>query len=494
MGQTVRHALAYWCTKLRTLAVALALVCACAVVALAAVNGPGPPAFVYETTFNGTAAGPLGSDPAHFNTTVWGAPAPPAGSLLAQSSTYNGALINMLTAGNQFAGTQLWTCNATLFTFCTGASAVGSTVGNATQVFEFAIVQSWPFYVDSGAASNVNNGNFTAETTSDDGSWLVVGPTALTYAQPANFRGVTGLTAGTAVVDNSADQAPTSKTGTFHVNRQAGCGDNLYWITMEYDEAEGGDAQLEYSWQPPGAGALGQVTQAVVFGQVRYLGTGTSGESVTVTDPNGGQHTLTTDANGCYGYNYNPFSGTQPVTITATETVNGSGTASSTVSLPIGGAIRQDFDFPPPNVQLFKRITRISTLGPTPGPATTPNIITPTPDPGSLTGVLGTVNYKPYPKDILTFSIYFRNIGGFPAQGTGGIGPTFTDVLAAPQAYVAASQTFTCCASPVVTIGAAFTQAGQTLKWAMAAPLPTPNPAGTAAPIQGNMSYQVTIP
>ena len=263
---------------------------------------------------------------------------------------------------------------------------------------------------------------------------------------------------------------------------------------MEYDEAEGGDAQLEYSWQPPGAGALGQMTQAVVYGQVRYLGAGTSGESVTVTDPNGGQHTLTTDASGCYGYNYNPFSGTQPVTITATETVNGSGTASATVSLPIGGAIRQDFDFPPPNVQLFKRITRISTLGPTPGPATTPNIITPTPDPGNLTGVLGTVNYKPYPKDILTFSIYFRNIGGFPAQGTGGTGPTFTDVLAAPQAYVAASQTFTCCASPVVTIGAAFTQAGQTLKWAMAAPLPTPIPAGTAAPIQGNMSYQVTIP
>src|SRR5262249_40951259 len=156
-----------------------------------------------------------------------------------------------------------------------------------------------------------------------------------------------------------------------------------------------------------------------------------------------------------------------------------------------------DFDFPnvtAPNVQLFKRITRVSTLGPTPGPTTTPRIVTPTPDPGSLAGVNGTVNYSPYPGDILTFSIYFRNIGGSAARGAGGTGPTFTDVLAAPQAYVAASQTFTCCASPVVTIGDTFTQVGQTLKWAMNAPLPTPNPSGTAAPIQGNMSYQVTIP
>jgi hypothetical protein len=282
--------------------------------------------------------------------------------------------------------------------------------------------------------------------------------------------------------------------GTFRIAVQAACANNLYWLTMEYDEAEGGDAQIEYSWQPPGAGALGRVTQAVVYGQVRYLGAGTAGETVVVTDPNGGNHTLTTDTHGCYGYNYNPFSGTQPVTITATETVNGSGSASATVNLPVGGAIHQDFDFPPPNVQLFKRITKISTLGPTPGPTTTPDIITPTPDPGSLAGVLGTVNYKPYPKDILTYSVFFRNIGGFAAQGPAGTGPTFTDVLAAPQAYVASSETFTCCASPVVSIGATFTQVGQTLKWAMSAPLPTPNPSGTAAPIQGNMSYQVTIP
>ena len=252
--------------RLRILGIALALVCVCAAIASAAVNGPGPPAYVYETTFNGVVAGPTAPDPAHFNTTVWGSAAPPAGSLLASSSTWSGTLINMLTAGNQFAGTQLWTCNATLFTFCTGTTAVGSTVGGPTQVFEFVIVQSWPFYVDSGASSNINNGNFTGETTSDDGSWLVVGPAAFTYAQPANFQGVTGLTAGTAMVDNSADQAPTSKTGTFHVNRLAVCASNLYWLTMEYDEAEGGDAQIEYSWQPPGAGALGQVTQSVVFG------------------------------------------------------------------------------------------------------------------------------------------------------------------------------------------------------------------------------------
>jgi hypothetical protein len=277
----------------RTIALAFgAAIVLCALTASAAVNGPGPPVSVYETTFNGTTTGPTGSDPAHFNTTVWGSAAPPAASLLANTSTYNGALINQLTAGNQFAGTQLWTCTAALFTYCTGTQAVASTVGNNTQVFEFAIVQSWPFYVDSGASSNVNPGAFTAETTSDDGSWLVLGPTALSYAQPANFRGVTGLTAGTAMVENSADQAPTSKTGTFTVARQAGCGDNLYWLTMEYDEAEGGDAQIEYSWQPPGAGALGRVTQGVVFGQVRYTGTGTAGESVQVTDPNGGTQRL----------------------------------------------------------------------------------------------------------------------------------------------------------------------------------------------------------
>ncbi|MBV8365584.1 MAG: hypothetical protein JO194_03710 [Candidatus Eremiobacteraeota bacterium] len=472
------------------------LLLAAAVAASAAVNGPGPVAYVYETTFNGVATGPTGPDPANFNTQVWGSATPPAGSLLGSSSTFNGTLINMLTAGNQFAGTQLWTCNATLFTYCVGTQAVGSTVGNASQVFEFIIVQSWPFYVDSAGASNVTNGNFTGETTSDDGSWMVLGPAAFTYAQPANFQGATGLTAGTAMVDNSANQAPTSKTGTFKVAVQAACANNLYWLTMQYDEAEGGDAQLEYSWQPPGAGALGTVTQAAVYGQVRYLGTGTSGESVQVTDPNGGTHTVTTDSHGCYGYNYAPYSGTQPVTITATETVHGSGSIASTVSVPIGGAIRQDFDFPPPKVELTKRITQVKTYGPTPGPATTPRVITPTPDPGSLAGVNGTVNYQPgfYPKDVVTYTVYFRNIGGYPAQGPGGVGPTFSDILANPLVYVASSQTFTCCASPVVTIGAAFTQAGQTLSWAMAAPLPTPNPAGTAGPIQGNTSYQVTVP
>lgn len=149
----------------------------------------------------------------------------------------------------------------------------------------------------------------------------------------------------------------------------------------------------------------------------------------------------------------------------------------------------------PPNVELTKRITRVSTFGPTPGPTTTPQIITPTPDPGSLAGVNGTVNYKPYPGDVLTFTIYFRNIGDSPALGSGGGGPTFTDVLQAPQTYVAASQTFACCASPGLIITAAFIQPNpSTLTWKMNGALPTPAPSGTAAPIQGHMSYQVTIP
>ena len=483
--------------NLRVAALVAVIVGVCAVIASAAVSGPGAPVFVYQTTYNGTTPEPGGSDPATFNTAVYGAATPPAADLLASSSTWGGQpLLNELIAGNQFDGTQLYPCPSAFFLTCDpSGNAVASTVSTPTQVFEFIAVQSWPFYVGKGASSNINNGKFTLETTSADGSWLVLGAAAFTYAQPGNFQRATGLSAGNAVVNNSGNHAPTSVQGSFTIDAAQDCAINIYWVTMESAEAEGGAAQIEYSWDPPGKITFSQMTQSVIYGQVRYLGTGAAGETVVVSDPNGGTHTLTTDSQGCYGYNYLPYSGTQPITITATDTANTGQTITVTDNLPMGGGVRQDFDFPiaGPNVQMFKRITRISTLGPTPGPTTTPRIITPTPDPGSLTGVNGTVNYGPFPGDILTFTIYFRNIGGGQA-GSGGTGPTFQDVLALPQAYVGGSQTFTCCTSPTGTIGAAVTQTGQTLKWVMAAPLRTPAPSGTAAPIQGNMSYQVTIP
>jgi len=68
---------------------------ACAIVAFAAVNGPGPLAYVYETTFTGAQTAPNAIDPAHFNTTVWGSNAPPAADLLGNTSTFDGARLSI---------------------------------------------------------------------------------------------------------------------------------------------------------------------------------------------------------------------------------------------------------------------------------------------------------------------------------------------------------------------------------------------------------------
>ncbi len=149
----------------------------------------------------------------------------------------------------------------------------------------------------------------------------------------------------------------------------------------------------------------------------------------------------------------------------------------------------------PATVVLYKRITQVLSYGPTPSPSTTPAAIVPTPDPSSPPGVAGTAALGRgfYPNDLVTYTVYFTNTGIGPAIGPGGTGPTFSDPLSALLAYVAGSQAFACCNSPATTIGATFSQAGSTLRWQMAAPLPLPSPSGTAAPVQGSFSYQVRI-
>jgi uncharacterized repeat protein (TIGR01451 family) len=149
----------------------------------------------------------------------------------------------------------------------------------------------------------------------------------------------------------------------------------------------------------------------------------------------------------------------------------------------------------PAVVQLYKRITQVVSYGPTPGPTTAPVTIVPTPDPTSPPGVAGTTAFARgfYPRDVVTYTVYFTNTGLGPAMGAAGTGPTFSDPLSAFLTYVPSSQTFTCCTSPAASIGATFAQAANTLSWHMASPLPTPSPSGTAAPIQGSFSYQVQI-
>jgi uncharacterized repeat protein (TIGR01451 family) len=145
-----------------------------------------------------------------------------------------------------------------------------------------------------------------------------------------------------------------------------------------------------------------------------------------------------------------------------------------------------------PLVQLYKKILQILTYGPTPSAATTPRTITPTPDPTNIPGMLGTANspqvYNVYPRDTLTYGIYFLNAGGVNA-----IGPAITDPLDAQLAYVAGSQTFTCCANPTSTLTDTFAQTGQTLKWTFGGPLVPYVAPGSGNMYQGRITYQATV-
>jgi uncharacterized repeat protein (TIGR01451 family) len=459
--------------------------------AFATLTMAGPPVFAYRAGYNGQVAPGQQTDPATFNAqaTVFGSATPPNADLTGSTSTFGGSpgvATDVTTVTNQVSGTALLTCGAFLYTNGAGNcdAAAGSTT---TNVNEFLLVQSWPFYVGAGTSSNVNPGAFTAETGSDDGSYLVLAPAAFTYAQPASFQGATGLTAGKAMVNNGLVQSYTSVSGTFNV-AAGNCAANLYWLTWEYFEAEGGQSQIEYSWRPPGSGALGQTTQGVVWGQVERNGTPASGDSVVVTVPGGANQTVKTDANGCYGYNYTPFAGTQTITVTATDNTQ---SASQTTSLTMGNVQRVNFNFAP-QLTLYKRITQVVTLGPTPGPTTTPRTIVPTPDPSNPTGVIGTSNYLPgvVPGDQLTYTIFFANTGLLPATGTTlTVGPAFTDNIPASTTLVTGSPAFSCCTNPASTTGATITTTTGAVKWVMQAPLPVSSTGG----IQGNFTLQVKV-
>jgi uncharacterized repeat protein (TIGR01451 family) len=457
---------------------------------LATLTQTGPPVYAYRANFNGEVAPNAQNDPGTFNaqTNVFGSATPPAADLTGSTSTFGGSpgtATDITTVANEVTGSALLACSAFLYTntgpYC--AAAAGSTL---TNVNELVLAQSWPFYVGSGTSSNVNPGTFSVETSSDDGSWMVLGPAAFTYSQPANFQGATNLTAGKAVVNNGKVQSYTSVTGTFNV-AAGNCAANVYWLTWEYYEAEGGEADFEYSWKPPGSAALGQVTQGVVWGQVDRNGTPAAGDTVSVSVPGGTAQTVTTDANGCYGYNYTPFAGTQTITVTATDN---SQSATQTASLAIGNVQQLNFNFAP-KLTLYKRITKVVTLGPTPGPTTTAQTIVPTPDPSNPTGVTGTANFLPgvYPGDIITYTIFFANAGTLKASGTTlATGPTFTDNVPANTTLVAGSPTFTCCSNPASTIGATITTTAAAVNWAMQLPLPV-----SSGGIQGNFVMSVKV-
>jgi uncharacterized repeat protein (TIGR01451 family) len=455
--------------------------------AAAALSQPGSPVYVYQLTGGGLTVFSNATQPSVFNAAAnaFGSALPPVSALLSSTSTFGGSLgapVDLTLPANQLAGTAILTCTTAtdfMYTNTQGCSAAAGSVAGA--VHEFVAVQSWPFYVDSGTASNVRNGTFTLETDSDDGSWLVIAPAAFTYAQPGNFQNATGLTAGTAVVNNGNVQALTSTTGTVSIaaaGAGSACANNLYWLTWEYFEVEGGQAAIEYSWQTPGAGALSTPTQGVVYGRVTKSGTGKSGETVSVSVNGGAATTLTTDVNGCYGYNLPPSASAQSVSLTAKDTASGQ-TYTQIVSSLSGSAVVQNFAFPlgPPNVALYKRITKVVSNGVT---------IVPPPDAGNPTGVLGTVNYAPgvKPGDALTYTIYFVNTGA-----TSALAPAFSDTIPANTTLVAGSPAFTCCSNPTASTTATVTT-GAALTFTMNAALA---PSTVAGAVQGSFTFTVTV-
>jgi len=453
----------------------------------------GSPVYVYQLAGGGLANFSNAVEPSVFNATALalGSAAPPNSAFLSSTSTFNGTVgtaTDLTQPATQMYGTAQLTCTTAadfMYTntpYC--AAAAGSVAG---AVHEFIAVQSWPFYVDSGTASNVTPGAFTFETSSDDGSWMDIASTAFSYSQPGNFQNATGLTAGTALVQNGNVQSYTSKTGSATIAAAASgsaCATNLYWLTWEYFEVEGGSSEIEYSWKLPGAGAYTTPTQGVVYGQVTKSGAGKSGETVSVSVNGGTATTLTTDVNGCYGYDLPPQSAAASVSLTAKDTASGQ-TYTQIVSNSSGNATVQNFAFPlgPPNVTLYKRITKVVSGGVT---------TIPPPDSGNPTGVLGTANYTAGVKsgDQVTYTIYFANTGTLTAQGaTSTVGPTFSDTIPTNTTLVAGSPAFTCCTNPTASTTATLTT-GTAVNYAMNAPLA---PLTVAGSVQGSFSFSVTV-
>jgi hypothetical protein len=291
---------------------------------------------VYALPINGSTdpTPATANDPAAFNSSsmAYGQPSPPVSNLLGTQTAFNGAFSPSTFSSSGFDFTLPGQQPIGVTATCGGGFTFGNTTcaADGTGTKEWIAVQTWPFYVGASGSSNLVPGSYSFEGAADDDVWLVLAPAAFTYAQPGpSFAGVTGLTARTAVVNrhgvNSYGATPAS---TVSIAAGAGAA-NLYWITMQYVELVGGGASLSYGWRPSGTEVFGGVTQAVVYGQVTVGGSPASGVLITVTDPDNGTHTLATDANGYYGYNFSQFGS---VTVRAT-----SGTSQQTTLLVTPG-------------------------------------------------------------------------------------------------------------------------------------------------------------
>jgi uncharacterized repeat protein (TIGR01451 family) len=448
----------------------------------------GPPVLVYKPGFNGTQSPATETEPSLFNALaiVFGAATPPAGALVSAASTFGGnptTYLDITAAANQVSGTAIVSpCTDFGYTNANGCVAIaGST---PTSVIEVVMAQSWPFYVGTAPSSNVNPGTFAFQTSTDDGSWLVLAQASFTYAQPGNFGGATGLAAGTAVVANGSVHSNTAVSGSATIAASASCASNLYWLTFEYYEAVGGQAGFEYSWRPPGSAALGQVTQAALYGQVTYNGAPLAGATVSIPLPAGGSASVTSDSNGCYGYNFTPtWTGTATIgAVSATSAALGVTKTSAATQVTEGASTVVNFAVNPPSLTMYKRITQIARAG---------TIITVPNDPSNPAGVLGSSNYPSRPGDQLTYTIYYSNSGDVKAVATGAptAGPQITDTLNSPLVAVSASMT---CANPPSgnPAGSAPVISGSTITWSLTSPLP----ANTAGGIQGCVSLVADVP
>jgi hypothetical protein len=292
----------------------------------------GPPLFVYKLRhvdgFQDPNDGQMEPDAATFNQGVYEGPSPSPKFFLSSASTYGGnggvyTELSNLSVSEMYSGVTLLSCAGAFPNTPASGNCLASDISvnspSRVHVREFLAVQSWPFYVGSGMSSNVGPGTFGFTSESDDGSYIVIAPGPFMYAQPGNFQGTTGLTAGHAVVANGGDHAPYTVNGSMTI-AAANCAANVYWATFEWYELLGGLSGSTYAWELPGTTEYTQVTQAVLWGQVTASGSPAADATVTVGTGKGRSANLLTDANGCYGYNYLPLG--KPTVVPVTATVN----------------------------------------------------------------------------------------------------------------------------------------------------------------------------
>ena len=313
----------------------------------------GPKLYVYEIPVNGLTDpnnGGASPDAGAFDDLVYGQYSPPSSHLLSSATTFGGNPGNYVEfttqpASDQASGAVLVPCGSYFAHDSPSGQCVAAKhsteTGKKPKIDTVLMVQSWPFFVGDGGSSNYGSGSYHFEATSDDGTFFDIAPAAFTYAQPADFQGASGLTAGEAVVANGGIHGPQSGSGSVQITAST-CAANLYWMTFQFDELEGGNAGFEYSWAPPGTSGQNQVTQSVVWGEVTSAGLPLAGATVEVGVPKGKSTTLVTDAGGCYGYNYLPFSGEPSIAVSAT--VNGH-KLSQKAKLAAGGVTQVNLSF-----------------------------------------------------------------------------------------------------------------------------------------------------